>query len=92
MPRKPSPVTTLADHPDLLDKFGAGILADHINEYWRERGFTVRAERYELPGSKAWGVRSDMMNGLPVAFTKFAQTMLTINPAAKSAAVAGVVG
>lgn len=55
------------DCDDLLSRHGAGLLADVINAYWRDRGYSVQAERYELPGMKAWGVRSSMVNGLPLA-------------------------
>lgn len=56
---------SLADVSDLLSPYGAGVLAAAIATYWRERGYTVVAERYELPGSGGWGVRSDLVNGLP---------------------------
>lgn len=65
MPRK-SPAEKI-DCDDLLSRHGAGLLADVINAYWRDRGYSVQAERYELPGMKAWGVRSSMVNGLPLA-------------------------
>lgn len=45
----------------------AGVLAKTIETYWRERGHgNVRAERYELDGfPNHWGVRSNLVNGLP---------------------------
>lgn len=47
-------------------KYGAGLLVDRINAYWAERGFkAVRAERYAIRGEGVWGVRSNLVNGLP---------------------------
>jgi hypothetical protein len=42
-------------------KAGAGLLADHINAFWKGR---AKAERYELDAG-GWGVRSNLVNGLP---------------------------
>lgn len=55
------------DCDDLLSKRGAQLLADAINIYWLEHGNgRVRAVPYELAGHKAsWGVRSNLLNGLP---------------------------
>lgn len=61
------PPSSLSDCSDLLSSFGAGVLAAHIGAYWRDRGYLVHAERYELPGGGGWGVRSDLFNGLPRA-------------------------
>lgn len=59
---KPTPI----DCDDLLSRTGAGLLADVINAYWLARGYkTVKAERYEMAGCKAWGVRSNLVAGLP---------------------------
>ena len=43
-------------------KAGAGLLADHINAFWKGR---VKAERYELEAGLGWGVRSNLVGGLP---------------------------
>lgn len=59
------PKPTKIDHDDLLSRTGAGLLADVINAYWRDRGYSAGAERYEMTGCKAWGVRSTMVGGLP---------------------------
>lgn len=53
------------DCDDLLSRRGSELLADAINIYWRERGYTVNAESYLMTGTKAWGVRSDLVAGLP---------------------------
>lgn len=60
---KPTPI----DCDDLLSRHGAGLLADVINAYWADRGHSVQAERYEMVGCKAWGVRSQLVAGLPRA-------------------------
>lgn len=58
--------TELSEVSDFMTKHGAGILADHINTYWEDRGLNAEAERYELPGCTAtWGVRSSMVAGYP---------------------------
>lgn len=50
---------------DFLEKHGAGLLVEHILAYWQKRGFlAVRVERYQLE-SGAWGVRSNLVGGLP---------------------------
>jgi hypothetical protein len=65
MPPHPN-ADPLADVADLLSSFGAGVLAAAISEHWRLRGYPgVKAERYELPGGGGWGVRSNLLNGLP---------------------------
>jgi hypothetical protein len=62
----PKAKPTKIDCDDLLSRTGAGLLAEVINAYWRERGYSAGAERYELDGCKsAWGVRSSLVNGLP---------------------------
>lgn len=52
------------DCDDLLSKRGAMLLADAIVNYWKGRGHLVFAEGYSIaPG--AWGVRSNLVMGLP---------------------------
>jgi hypothetical protein len=52
---------------DFYTKFGAGLLADHITSVWVKRGHgNVVAERY-LMGSGNWGIRSNLVDGLPPA-------------------------
>ena len=53
------------DCDDLLSKRGSRLLADSITEFWRSRGHLVFAEGYALTGTTAWGVRSNLVNGLP---------------------------
>lgn len=64
MPKSSLDLPTAALHT----RHGAGILADHINAYWLKRGAEAGAERYEIPNSKDWGVRSTMRGGMPVGF------------------------
>lgn len=45
---------------DFFSKYGAGLLADHINAFWKG---AAKAERYLLWGT-TWGVRSNLVNGL----------------------------
>lgn len=51
------------DCADLNSRIGARLLAAVIIEYWRKRGHIVFAEGY--PIDKKWGVRSNLVNGLP---------------------------
>jgi hypothetical protein len=52
---------------DYLTRYGASILAGVIERYWKKRGYEgVRVEWYETkPGSDTWGVRSNLVGGLP---------------------------
>jgi hypothetical protein len=51
---------------DYYTAFGAGILAKTIETNWHERGAGhVKVERYKIKGTEAWGVRSNLVNGLP---------------------------
>ena len=54
---------------DGLSKYGAGLLCDAIHAHWIARGFgNVVAERFLMPGTGAsWGVRSNLVQGLPPA-------------------------
>lgn len=49
---------------DFFSKYGAGLLADHINAYWASPTKGVKAERHLLWGT-TWGVKSNLVNGLP---------------------------
>lgn len=64
-PMMPRTASALADCDDFLTRFGSGVLADHINTFWAARGAMIFAERYELPAGGGWGVRSNLVNGLP---------------------------
>ena len=56
------------DHFDALSKFGAGLIADAVMDYWVRRGVgNVFAERFAIPGTASWGVRSNLVQGLPPA-------------------------
>ena len=51
---------------DLFTKHGAGLLAEYITAYWHGRGYkNVFAEPYPLRGDGAWGVKSNLWQGLP---------------------------
>ena len=53
---------------DFLSKFGAGLLVDHIVQFWQRRGFHgIKAERYLLNGTTdTYGVRSNIgLDGFP---------------------------
>lgn len=52
-----------------MSEMEAADAADRINAYWRERGLwaNARAEFTIVRGIKSWGVRSDTINGRPVA-------------------------
>lgn len=55
----------LAPRIDASSRYGACVLAAHIVAVWRARGFRhVTAERYQVTET-AWGVRSNLVNGLP---------------------------
>lgn len=46
---------------DYLTEYGAGVLAMMIETHWRERGFAgIRVARYQIPGTEAFGVRSNI--------------------------------
>ena len=64
---KPSPVLpALPRGLDLFSKRGAYVLAKFIESHWAARGHTVVCERYDIFGDEsAFGVRSDLVNGLP---------------------------
>jgi hypothetical protein len=45
---------------------GANRLVKIIKAYWQKRGHAVDVERFAIVGWKDhWGVRSDLVNGLP---------------------------
>lgn len=54
---------------DVTSRHGAGVLCDMIERYWHGLGHkSVVAERYEVfPGAfvNAWGVRTNLVAGLP---------------------------
>lgn len=68
MPRTVSPAfPEFTKGQDTLTRYGAGVLADYIDQYWRTRGYLgIQTEKYELPGSPGvYGVRSNMVGGVP---------------------------
>lgn len=62
------PDLTFTKGKDPLTRHGAGVLCEHIEMWWRSRGYPgVIAERYEIPGMEGkYGVRSNLVNGWPV--------------------------
>lgn len=52
------------DCADLFSKTGARLLATVIIKHWHNRGYLVFAEGYPM-GPGKWGVRSNLVNGLP---------------------------
>lgn len=51
---------------DFYTKNGAGVLAAVITNYWKRRGYPdVRVDRYQIPHTTAYGVRSNIVNGFP---------------------------
>lgn len=61
----PKPERVKIDCDDLLSRQGSRLLAEAIAGYWLGRGHLVFAEGYPLGDSGAWGVRSNLVNGLP---------------------------
>ena len=59
---------------DYNDKHGAGVLAAHIEAFWKSKGYHgIVAKRYEVPYSPGhYGVWSNMINGLPPRVPVFA--------------------
>lgn len=55
----------LSDSVDLMSFYGAGVLAGTVERYWHERGHAnVIVERVEI-FEGTWGVRSNLVAGLP---------------------------
>ena len=56
------------DLPDFSTKAGAQKLAATIANYWRARGATVTVETFVVLGAEGrnYGIRSNLVNGLPV--------------------------
>lgn len=52
---------------DALSRHGAALLCEAITAYWAARGFAVAAERFPVEGTASWGVRSNLVAGLPAA-------------------------
>lgn len=50
---------------DLYSRKGARLLAEVIANYWLTRGYIVLVESFQLPDMSLWGVRSNLVNGLP---------------------------
>lgn len=61
----PKPERVKIDCDDLLSMRGSRLLAAAVVEYWLSRGHLVFAEGYPIPDTTAWGVRSNLVNGLP---------------------------
>lgn len=55
---------------DFLDRFGASILANDIQRYWRERGHEIYTEIVPNPNTPfaerpIYCIRSNLINGAP---------------------------
>jgi hypothetical protein len=61
----PKPERVKIDSDDLLSRKGSRLLAEAISAHWSGRGHLVFAESYPLGDSGAFGVRSNLVNGLP---------------------------
>lgn len=57
---------------DTMTRYGAFMLAQTIETYWRRRDFAgIQVERYETaPGSDTWAIRSNLVGGLPPTQTR----------------------
>lgn len=56
------------DKMDALSRHGAGLLCDAVMDYWVRKGVGhVVAQRYQVEGTASWGVRSNLVGGLPPA-------------------------
>lgn len=62
---KPAVLFEFPPKTDFSSKFGAGLLVDAIHAYWVKKGYAITAERFLVPGSDSWGVRSNLVAGLP---------------------------
>lgn len=60
----PKPERLKIDCDNLHSKRGARLLAEAIANYWLDRGHMVFTEIYPLDVLH-WGVRSNLVNGLP---------------------------
>lgn len=69
----------MSDSVDFMDFYGSGVLAGIVQRYWHERGHTnVIVERVEI-FEGTWGVRSNLVAGLPPKSTAPADTMCWTN-------------
>lgn len=56
---------TTIDVTDLYSRKGARLLAEVIANYWLKAGYIVLVEAFPVTGFELWGVRSNLVNGLP---------------------------
>lgn len=47
--------------------YGASLLCQCITEFWARRGYKVTVHRFQLYEDGPWGIRSNLVDGLPVA-------------------------
>jgi hypothetical protein len=51
---------------DHYTKAGAKALAERIERFWRSQGYRgVTVQAHQIPGFDMWGVRSNLVAGLP---------------------------
>lgn len=69
MPPTEPPAAHAQEPPDLPDystKAGAKMLAATIRNVWRQRGYAVSVECFEVPGApRHFGIRTSLVAGLP---------------------------
>jgi hypothetical protein len=54
------------DKSDHYTKAGASALAERVKQFWHDRGFFgVTATAHPIPGFDMYGVRSNLVAGLP---------------------------
>lgn len=53
------------DVTDLYSRKGARLLAEKIANHWLARGHIVLVEAFQIPETIYWGVRSNLIDGLP---------------------------
>jgi hypothetical protein len=69
-PRPPRRASTKRTEIDNSSSCGAAALARRIVQFWADAGFAIQIEIIRAGGpqeSPVWGIRSDMIGGLPAA-------------------------
>lgn len=51
---------------DTYTKAGSARLAETIRVYWADRGHRVTVEPFLVESFRCWGIRSNLVNGLPL--------------------------
>jgi hypothetical protein len=53
------------DKMDALSRAGAASLVDCIQRFWVRKGYAIHCERFQVGETASWGVRSNLVGGLP---------------------------